>query len=57
MWILILFAHVGAFGSGNSNSLMVAEFTSEFNCKSALSKSVSMSEGSTKVIKGECVKK
>lgn len=57
MWILILFAHVGVMGSGNSNSLTTAEFSTEQSCKIALQKSEDMSSGSTKVIKGICVKK
>lgn len=57
MWILILFAHVGMMGTGNSNSIAMAEFSSEVTCKQALVKAESMSSGSTKVIKGECSKK
>ena len=35
IYALILFAHVGLMGSGNSNALTTAEFTSEATCKAA----------------------
>ena len=35
MWILILFAHVGPMGTGNSNALAMHEFTSQQNCIAA----------------------
>lgn len=53
-YVLILFAHVGMLGDGNSNSLITQEFNSKERCEAALSQAVSMSSGSTKVIKGVC---
>ncbi len=55
--ILILFAHVGMMGNGNSNSLATVEFGTKVACEAALRSSVAMSSGSTKVIKGICVSK
>jgi hypothetical protein len=56
-YILILFAHVGMMGSGNSNSVAMHEFRSKESCLYALKKAEGLSSGSTKVIKGECVPK
>ena len=57
MFILLVFAHVGIMGSGNSNSVTTQEFLTERECLQAKRVFQSMSEGSTKVIKAECVKK
>lgn len=54
-YVLILFAHVGLMGEGNSNSLTTVTFGSKTACTTALTAAVSMSSGSTKVIKGVCV--
>lgn len=57
VYVLILFAHVGLMGDGNSNSLTTAEFGSKSTCEAALKLSKSMSSGSTKVIEGVCTQK
>lgn len=57
IYVLILFAHVGALGNGNSNSITTAEFNSEQSCYSALSQATKLASGSTKLITGVCVKK
>lgn len=56
-YILILFAHVGMLGDGNSNSVTTAEYTTQATCEAALKQAVSLSSGSTKTIKGVCTKK
>ena len=57
VWILILMMHVGPVGSGNSNALTTAEFTSEEKCKQAGNEAVKMANGTVKEIKFVCVKK
>lgn len=57
IYVLLVFAHVGMMGDGNSNSITTQEFASEATCKKAKEVFISMSSGSTKVIKAECVKK
>lgn len=57
VYVLILFAHVGMMGSGNSNSITTQEFTSREACLNAREVAESMSSGSTKIIKAECVQK
>jgi hypothetical protein len=55
-WALILFAHVGPFGDGNSNALTsLPGFATKQECASAGVLAATMSEGSTKVIKYVCV--
>lgn len=57
MWILILFAHVGAMGSGNSNALTnVPNFKTEQACIVAGNKAKTMASGSVKSIEFVCVK-
>lgn len=56
-YILILFAHVGIMGSGNSNSVTTAEFNTKESCEVALRAAESLSSGSTKIIRGVCAKK
>lgn len=56
-WILILFAHVGALGNGNSNALTVAEFTSEARCQAAGVAAKKLASGSVKSIEFVCVAK
>ena len=56
IYVLILFAHVGAFGDGNSNSLTTAEFSSKETCEVALKESINM-KGAVVTVKGVCVKK
>ena len=53
-WILILFAHVGPMGDGNSNALTTAHFGNERACIAAGEAAKSMSAGSTKIIKYVC---
>lgn len=55
-WILILFAHVGPMGDGNSNALTTAQFTSQQSCEAAGEKAKSLSRGSTKRIEYVCAK-
>ena len=57
IYVLILFAHVGAFGDGNSNSLAMYEYTSKAKCEAAGRAAAGMSEGSSKVIKFVCTEK
>jgi len=55
-WVLILFAHVGALGSGNSNALThVPGFKSEDSCIVAGRKSKLLAQGSYKEISFVCV--
>lgn len=56
-YVLIIFAHVGMMGSGNSNSVATQEFSSKEKCINAKEVAQSMSAGSTKIIKAECVEK
>lgn len=56
-YVLILFAHVGMLGDGNSNSLAVVPgFTSQQECQQAGAAAKDLSVGSTKLIKFACVK-
>lgn len=56
-WILILFAHVGAMGTGNSNALAVVPgFTSEQECRTAGIAAKGMSLNTVKEITYVCVK-
>lgn len=57
IYVLLIFAHVGVFGDGNSNSVTTQEFTSKENCEQAKKVFEGMSAGSTKIIKASCVKK
>ena len=56
-WILILFAHVGLMGEGNSNALTTAEFSSEATCKAAGDAARKMAQGTVKEINYVCTKK
>lgn len=53
-WILILFAHVGAMGNGNSNALTTAEFNTRANCEAAGKLAKSMASGTVKQIEWVC---
>lgn len=55
-WVLILFAHVGAMGDGNSNALTTATFSSQQTCEDAGKAAKKLSFGSTKHITYVCVK-
>ena len=67
IYVLILFAHVGLMGSGNSNALTtaersrsdrdLAEFTSEATCKAAGDAAKAMAGGTVKNITYVCMKK
>lgn len=55
-WILILFAHVGPMGDGNSNALATAQFSTQQTCVAAGEASKGLPKGSTKVITYTCQK-
>ena len=57
LYILILFAHVGALGGGNSNALSMHEFSSQATCEAAGVAAKRLSQGTTKAIEFVCVKK
>lgn len=55
-FILIIFAHVGIMGDGNSNALTnVPGFTTEAACVKAGNKVTTMSKGTVKEISFVCV--
>ena len=55
-WILILFAHVGLMGQGNSNALTsVSGFANQAACETAGAKVKTMADATVKVIKFVCV--
>lgn len=56
-YILILMMHVGTMGSGNSNALTTAVFSSKENCEIAGKEAVKLTSGTVKEIKYTCVKK
>jgi hypothetical protein len=56
-FILILFAHVGVLGNGDSNALTVAEFTSKERCEAAGVAAKKLSTTSVKRIEWVCVAK
>lgn len=57
MWALILFAHVGVLGSGNSNALTsVPGFENQQLCQAAGEQSKRLADGSVKIIAYTCVK-
>lgn len=56
-YVLILMMHVGMMGSGNSNALTTAEFSSKETCETAGKEAVKMAEDTVKEIKYVCVKK
>lgn len=55
-WILILFAHVGPMGSGNSNALATQVFSSQSTCIQAGESARKLVTGSVKSIEYVCVK-
>lgn len=56
-WVLILFAHVGPLGEGNSNALTaVPGFASQQECTAAGEAAKSLGNATTKLIKYACVK-
>ena len=57
IWTLILFAHVGALGNGNSNALTsVTGFKTQQACVAAGKQAKAMANGSVKNIEFACVK-
>lgn len=56
-WILILFAHVGAMGNGNSNALTTAEFSSRERCEAAGIAARKMAQGTVKQIEWVCTQR
>lgn len=56
-YILILFAHVGPMGDGNSNALSMHEFSSAAKCNDAGNAAKQLANGSTKTIEFKCVPK
>ena len=57
MFILILFAHVGPMGDGNSNALTVVEFTTQERCMAAGKAAAGMAMGTVKNVNWVCVPK
>lgn len=57
MFVLILFAHVGPMGDGNSNALTAAEFTTQERCTVAGKATAEMALGTVKKINWVCVPK
>lgn len=56
-FVLIIFAHVGAMGTGNSNALTTAEFNSRQTCEAAGQAAVRLAQGTVKVIDYACMPK
>lgn len=57
IYILILFAHVGALGDGNSNAMTTQEFNSQETCIAAGNAAKMLVQGSVKKMEFACVKK
>lgn len=56
MWVLIIFAHVGMMGKGDSNALTtVSGFTSNRTCMEAGAISKTLTQGTVKEINYKCV--
>lgn len=57
MWILIIFVHVGAMGSGNSNALTnVPGFKSQAECVAAGNAAKALTDGTVKDLRFVCVR-
>lgn len=56
-FVLILFAHVGPMGNGNSNALTVAEFTTAERCAAAGQAAKRLASNSVKQIEWVCMPK
>lgn len=54
MFILILMMHVGGLGSGNSNALTTAEFSTKAACIEAGEQAKKLANGTVKEIKYVC---
>jgi hypothetical protein len=56
LWTLIVFAHVGPMGDGNSNALTtVPGFATEQGCKAAGNAAKALANGTLKKIEFACV--
>lgn len=55
-WILILFAHVGPMGQGNSNALTTAVYSSAESCAAAGKAAKQLAGSSVKKIEWVCTK-
>lgn len=55
-WVLIVFAHVGVMGDGNSNALTVAYFSTKETCESAGKSVQKLTNGTVKKIEYTCNK-
>lgn len=53
-WILILFAHVGPMGNGNSNALTTAWYSTAERCQNAGKAAQKLVSGSVKNIEWVC---
>jgi len=56
-FILILFAHVGVMGNGNSNALTTQEFSSQQTCITAGQAAKKLVSGTVKQIEYVCTPK
>jgi hypothetical protein len=56
-YVLILFAHVGPMGDGNSNTLTTQEFHSAKTCQAAGKAAKQLAQGTTKAIEWVCMPK
>lgn len=56
-FVLILFAHVGPIGDGNSNALSMIEFSSKERCDAAGRAARALAANSVKRIEYVCVAK
>ena len=57
IYVLLVFAHVGMMGKGNSNALVTQEFNSKEKCEAAISAYAKLAGGSTKEVNAVCVEK
>lgn len=56
-YVLILIMHVGALGTGNSNAMTTADFSSKQKCEEAGKQAKKLTSGTVKVIEYTCVEK
>ncbi len=57
IYVLILFAHVGIAGTGNSNAITTQEFSSQTTCEAAGKAAKKLVQGTVKQIEYVCVSK
>lgn len=57
VYVLILFAHVGPLGDGNSNALTTQEFNGKAACETAGNAAKNLARGTVKEISFACVPK